>query len=77
MSYVIDAASKINEVQLKAVTEGQNAVVELVRIAAEYPDQRSDAVAVHLIITKRISITHVLLLVIYAKASKCRRLSLL
>jgi hypothetical protein len=43
MSYVIDAASKINEVQLKAVTEGQNAVVELVRIAAEYIDRTPEA----------------------------------
>lgn len=39
MPYVIDAASKINELQLKTVTEGQNAVVELVRKAAKYIDR--------------------------------------
>ena len=43
MSYVIDAASKINEVQVKAVTEGQNAVVELVRKATEYIDRTPEA----------------------------------
>ena len=43
MPYVIDAASKINEYQLKAVTEGQNAVVELVRKATEYIDRTPEA----------------------------------
>jgi hypothetical protein len=43
MPYVIDAASKINEFQLKAVTEGQNAVVELVRKATEYIDRTPEA----------------------------------
>ncbi len=43
MSYVIEAASKINEYQLKAVTEGQDAVVELVRKATEYFDRTSEA----------------------------------
>lgn len=43
MSYVIDAASKINEYQLKAVTEGQNAVVELVRKATEYFERVPEA----------------------------------
>ena len=35
----IDAANKISDLQLKAVTEGQNAVVEFVRIAAEFIDR--------------------------------------
>ena len=39
MPSVIDAASKINEFQLRAVTEGQNAVVELVRKATKYIDR--------------------------------------
>ena len=39
MSYVIDAANKINDLQLKAVTEGQNVVVEFVRTAAEFVDR--------------------------------------
>jgi hypothetical protein len=43
MSYVIDAASKLNEIQLKAVIEGQDAVVELVRKATEYIDRTSEA----------------------------------
>jgi hypothetical protein len=43
MPYVIDAASKINEFQLKAVTEGQNAVVEMVRNATEYIDRTPKA----------------------------------
>jgi len=43
MSYVIDAASKINEFQLNAVTQGQNAVVELVRQATEYIDRTPEA----------------------------------
>jgi hypothetical protein len=43
MSYVIDAASKINELQLKVVTEGQDAVVELVRKATEFIDRTSVA----------------------------------
>jgi hypothetical protein len=43
MPYVIDAASKINEFQLKAVTEGQNAVVEMVRKATEYIDRAPEA----------------------------------
>jgi hypothetical protein len=45
-------------------------------IHIEYPDQRGDVVAVHLV-TKRISITHVVLLVIEAKTSKYPRPSLL
>ena len=36
MPYVINAANKISDLQLKAVTEGQNAVVEFVRTAAEF-----------------------------------------
>jgi hypothetical protein len=43
MSYVIDAASKINEFQLKAVAEGQNAVVELVRKATEFIEGTPEA----------------------------------
>jgi len=43
MSYVIDAANKISDLQLKAVTEGQNAVVEFVRTAAEFIDRAPGA----------------------------------
>ncbi len=43
MSYVIDAANKISDLQLKAVTEGQNAVVEFVRTAAEFVDRAPSA----------------------------------
>lgn len=43
MSYVIDAASKINEFQLKSVIEGQNAVVDLVRKVTEYVDRAPEA----------------------------------
>ena len=43
MSYVIDAANKINDLQLKAVTDGQNAVVEFVRTAAEFVDRAPSA----------------------------------
>jgi hypothetical protein len=43
MSYVIDAASKINDLQLKAVIEGQNAVVEFARTAAEFVDRAPGA----------------------------------
>src|SRR4051794_39252650 len=39
MSYVIDAANKINDLQLKVVTEGQNAVVDFVKTAAEFVDR--------------------------------------
>ena len=43
MPYVIDAANKISDLQLKAVTEGQNAVVEFVRTAAEFIDRAPGA----------------------------------
>jgi hypothetical protein len=43
MSYVIDAANKINDLQLKAVTEGQNAVVDFVKTAAEFVDRAHGA----------------------------------
>ena len=43
MPYVIDAANKISDLQLKAVTEGQNAVVEFVRTAAEFIDRAPSA----------------------------------
>ncbi len=44
MSYVIDAANKISDLQLKAVTEGQETgVVEFVRTAAEFVDRAPSA----------------------------------
>ena len=43
MPYVIDAANKISDLQLKAVTEGQNAVIEFVRTAAEFIDRAHGA----------------------------------
>jgi hypothetical protein len=43
MSYVIDAAGKVNEVQLKVVTEGQDAVVELVKKVTAYVDRAPEA----------------------------------
>jgi hypothetical protein len=43
MSYVIDAANKINDLQLKAVTEGQNAVVDFVKTAAAFVDRAHGA----------------------------------
>ena len=43
MSYVIDATRKINEFQLQAVADGQNAVVEIVKLATEFVDRRPEA----------------------------------
>ncbi|MEO3761396.1 hypothetical protein ABGB19_24350 [Mycobacterium sp. B14F4] len=43
MSYVTDAASKINEFQLKIVAEGQDTVVELVKQATGYLDRKQEA----------------------------------
>lgn len=43
MSYVIDATRKINEFQLQLVTDGQNAAVELVKLATDYFDRAPEA----------------------------------
>lgn len=43
MPYVINAANKISDLQLKAVTEGQNVVVEFVRTVAEFIDRAPSA----------------------------------
>lgn len=43
MSYVIDATRKINEFQLQVAANGQNAVVEIVKLATEFADRRPDA----------------------------------
>ncbi len=43
MSYVIDAAKKINAFQVQFAKESQNAIVELVKSNVEYIDQRPEA----------------------------------
>ncbi len=43
MSYVIDTANKINDLQLQAVIEGQKAVVDLVKKTAAYVDRSPEA----------------------------------
>ena len=43
MSYVIDAVNRFNEMQLKAVVDGQDAVIDVVKKTADYLDRNPEA----------------------------------